>query len=539
MARFDRRELLSLVGALGGTAVAPTAAGRRPAGRRGTGRGDDGRTDRGAGTPGPKDPEPLWQNAYDADARLATGESVVVAVVDGDMYGLDQASGERVWTTTDATSARHRNAVVYVEDGVGFLHGTWGVHVFDPSDGTVRFTVDTDSMPASTERGDGLVAVSDIEGNWYVHEETSGERVNRGAADGRRVHVAGFRDRTLFLNDDRSGVRAVDVDDGTVHWTAADRAYEFGWLGEGALYAGTRTDTAVALDAATGQERWSFTVDDPDADVTFVLPTDAGRFVATPGQVYELDPETHEQRWVYDGGRGIPWFVHLDDERLVVRTRGELHAVDRADGSERWTFRPDAYHLRCVHTGGVFYVVSGGQLTTLSLDGESLATRSVAGPSDPNSLPAVAAASDAVAVANGSHLSGWPVNDVPSPTVSLDGTPRPGEPVTLEASVDDEADPSELEYEWVLDDDVTATGRSVEHTYEETGNYTVELTVTDPFGVAGTTTRAFEVSERTPTATPSPTSGPGDSAAPVPGFGLGVAGLALGAVGAWLRRRTE
>lgn len=72
---------------------------------------------------------------------------------------------------------------------------------------------------------------------------------------------------------------------------------------------------------------------------------------------------------------------------------------------------------------------------------------------------------------------------------------RPDETVTLDASGSHDPDGGDLGFAWDLGDGTTATGPTVEHAYDATGNVTVSLTVTDDEGTTNTTEVPIAVAE--------------------------------------------
>ncbi|WP_330632874.1 glycosyl hydrolase family 18 protein [Halocatena halophila] len=83
-----------------------------------------------------------------------------------------------------------------------------------------------------------------------------------------------------------------------------------------------------------------------------------------------------------------------------------------------------------------------------------------------------------------------------SPTASFTVTPvspTPGESVTLDASDSADTDGSIQSYDWSLGDGTSATGQTVSHTYDGTGEYTVSLTVTDDGGATATDSTTLTV----------------------------------------------
>ena len=71
----------------------------------------------------------------------------------------------------------------------------------------------------------------------------------------------------------------------------------------------------------------------------------------------------------------------------------------------------------------------------------------------------------------------------------------PGETITFDASNSTDSDGTIERYEWNFDDGTTATGETVAHSYDGTGEKVVELTVTDDAGATGTDTVTVEVIE--------------------------------------------
>jgi len=67
------------------------------------------------------------------------------------------------------------------------------------------------------------------------------------------------------------------------------------------------------------------------------------------------------------------------------------------------------------------------------------------------------------------------------PNAAFSATPESGDPLTalLDASESNDPDGEIISFEWDLGDGTTATGVNVSHTYNDTGTFTIKLTVTD------------------------------------------------------------
>ncbi|MFP4050664.1 MAG: NosD domain-containing protein [Thermoplasmata archaeon] len=85
-------------------------------------------------------------------------------------------------------------------------------------------------------------------------------------------------------------------------------------------------------------------------------------------------------------------------------------------------------------------------------------------------------------------------DDTESPTADArsDKTVKVGEEFTLDGSGSSDNEKI-VSYEWDLGDGTTGTGESVTHTFEETGNYTITLTVTDEAGNTDTYEKSIRV----------------------------------------------
>jgi outer membrane protein assembly factor BamB len=229
----------------------------------------------------------------------AAGGAVYVGVKTGGDSGrvlaFDAKSGERHWNgSVDnlASAMAAADGTLYAANG--------GLAAIDPADGSVRWEFD--------DRG----------GATFTIVVAPGEQL---AADGRRVVY--------------DGVVALAPVDGSVEWRA-DTGFSTNAgpaLGNETVYVGgDNGDGLVALDAASGDVRWTRTFGQ-SAGVVGVRPTDRSVLVATGtagvggefGTVYELDSEDgierREMRFdapVRGTTTGGDWFVVRTSEGAVV-----------------------------------------------------------------------------------------------------------------------------------------------------------------------------------------------------------------------------
>lgn len=166
-------------------------------------------------------------------------------------------------------------------------------------------------------------------------------------------------DGRLYLSDSKGTFHAYRIDDGGSVWSSAarypepSRAIAVG----GSLYFGTGDGFVVALDAATGIERWRLRppgathVDAPAfADGRLFAGTDGAGFVA-------IDPAGPRVIWTGETGtedtgsatvsNGIAWI----GANAAANVTGTLHAFDAATGRALWTAADPALGMPTVASG--------------------------------------------------------------------------------------------------------------------------------------------------------------------------------------------
>ena len=105
-----------------------------------------------------------------------------------------------------------------------------------------------------------------------------------------------------------------------------------------------------------------------------------------------------------------------------------------------------------------------------------------------------------------------------APTAIIKSFPASGTPplaVTFDASTSTDPQNNPLTYLWEFPDGSTSTRGVTSRTFSIAGTYLIRLTVTDPFGLTGSTTATITVGEP-PTPTPTPTATPTATPTPTP-----------------------
>jgi PKD repeat protein len=92
-------------------------------------------------------------------------------------------------------------------------------------------------------------------------------------------------------------------------------------------------------------------------------------------------------------------------------------------------------------------------------------------------------------------------NDPPTAVLDVEpSNPPPGSPVQLEATASSDPDGQIETYAWTADGQDVGQGPQITHAFDEPGEHTASLTVTDDDGLADTATETLAVQPRDPTA---------------------------------------
>lgn len=189
---------------------------------------------------------------------------------------------------------------------------------------------------------DSVVVIATLRGEILVFDARTGARLG-GLGLGETITGSpALSGDTLYVPfaNARTSVLAYDLRRGTTLWRASCGDVEASLLlAAGCVYAATTGGTLVCLDAATGAERWTFTLPDnrarkgirsaPAADGSLVV------FGADDGYVYALDAATGAERRRWNTGAPVTASPALVQGLvLAANLRGDLLALDSA--AVRW-----------------------------------------------------------------------------------------------------------------------------------------------------------------------------------------------------------
>lgn len=200
----------------------------------------------------------------------------------------------------------------------------------------------------------------------------------------------------VYVGSDDKDMHALDARTGNHKWTFTTHGTVNSWptVVEGVVYFGSDDGNVYAVDAGTGNRKWAFTpsihpypVDESPAVVGGIV------YIGSSNHVHALDAATGAVKWKFerpDINEGFSSTAVVDGVVYVGGTTN-VYALDAATGNQRWVSTPgsDRAFSSPVVTNGVVYTGTRGNVYALdaATGNQKWASRV---DSDFFSLPAVA-----------------------------------------------------------------------------------------------------------------------------------------------------
>ncbi|MET7477360.1 PQQ-binding-like beta-propeller repeat protein [Streptomyces sp. NPDC005648] len=298
-----------------------------------------------------------------------------VYVVGLRVWAVEAADGLVRWSTSEighlAAPAASGDTVYVAGQG---RYGGNKFYALDTADGRVRWRRRIPAVSlTSPVVADGLVHHVDGSRHLRTFDAATGRRRRRVRYRRGGANLAGpvLADGTLYVVEDGGTVRALDPATGAVRWqrpTGVDGAVT-PLVHDGTLYLGGRHHREVhALDAATGEQRWSawpYLVRG-GFDTTPAIHGDTLYIAGSDSRLYALNATTGKARWRVTADSSIRSAPVVADGKVYFGTRlGQVWAIRADNGQVRWQAKAGGDVRSLAVADGRVHVCSDTHLYTL------------------------------------------------------------------------------------------------------------------------------------------------------------------------------
>ncbi len=269
----------------------------------------------------------------------------------------------------------------------GFVYfGAWdgNVYALDAATGNCLWDFETDApIIGGLVLANGRLFTASTDGNLYALDPVTGDEIDHVHAGDVWSRPA-FADGVLYVADVDGELRAFNAETLDEVWNEPF-SVSAGFLTDPVLLNGTIVvgglgQRLYGVDAATGDERWSF---DGATNWFWGRPLAAGDLVYATNldsRVFAIDAATGERLWQFDGLapiRGGP--VISDGVLIAADDKGNVYGIDPQSGDQVWNgpteidkkVLADPYVLA---DGSVMIVTTGGDTFTVSPEDGRLTT---------------------------------------------------------------------------------------------------------------------------------------------------------------------
>ena len=197
------------------------------------------------------------------------------------------------------------------------------------------------------------------------------------AVDEERVVVASQIPPSGFLGRPRNIVWALELDTGREFWRFDDAAGQYvegGALGGGLFVIGNSDGNVYALDAESGDLRWTFETGHRVWATPLIL-SDTVYIGSMDRHLYALDLSDGDVRWDFHAGGAFAGTPALWNGTLYIGAFDDkLYAIDADTGTERWNFTGENWFWGgpVVYDGIIYAADASGNVYALDDTGEQI-----------------------------------------------------------------------------------------------------------------------------------------------------------------------
>ena len=291
--------------------------------------------------------EKVWTQDVNGDvggtSPLISGETVLVANLEGEVHALSLLDGEQLSTGEfgdgiEGTPALHESTLY-----VPVAKGDEAVVAYDLIRGKNRWAREGRPLLAGLLYANDLVVGADDRGQVTAWEASSGQvEWNHALQPVTTVHAAPLSPRpgAVLVADASGGVQMLNVQAGNVYWkTTLDAPVYVSPASSGSTaYIATTRGRFYALSVEDGDEQWRYAL--PDSTVRLAAPAvreDLVVFGASDGNIRALDPRTGRLLWSFDAKEPVTAAPLLAGQTVYAGAmNGNLYAIDAATGRQLW-----------------------------------------------------------------------------------------------------------------------------------------------------------------------------------------------------------
>ncbi len=410
---------------------------------------------------GPQNNTLYWQyktgNEIVASPVLGTDTTIYVGDISGKFYAINP-DGTTKWTYStggeiSATAAIDTNGVIYVGSDDKYLYAI-------QNNGTLKWRYRTSGSISSSpviNPQDGAIYFGSEDKKLYALDPT-----------GKLTWKAGL-DEPVWSSP------ALDANN--------------------ILYVGTLGGTLYAINAADGNEKWTYEIEDIIVGSPAIDEKNGLILIGFGnGEVCALSKDTGSLKWKYttnDGISSIPAIDTATDANAVYvgSEDGSLYSLNRTTGLLNWKYATGnaiTSSPAIDKNGNIYFGSTNNNIYSITKKGTLLWTYTVQ--DEIHSSPAISSNGLLYIGSSDGYLYAIGAESTATLTAGFTASPTTGEmPLTVQFI--DQSVGNIFSWLWDFGDGATDTAQNPTHTYNSSGNYAVSLTVT---GLGGSDTETKE-----------------------------------------------
>lgn len=278
-------------------------------------------------------------------------DTIYVGGYDGIMRAINANGSQRWQFPTEANLAVYGPIVptaLVVNNTVYYGDNMHNFYALDAATGAKKWQFLTQNkIWSGAVYANGTLYFGSLDHNLYALDAETGAQKWKTTAGGLIAGSPRVQDGVVYVGA-LNTLLAVDASSGAIKWTfKSPNPNEWLWaqptIANNTVYIGSLTGNMYALDAATGNRRWTFPLTSgAEIRSALVVDGDTGYFGASDQNVYAINLTNGQLKWkTADKALAGPIYTtpYLRDGILYIPVQGHnMYALNAADGSRKWCF---------------------------------------------------------------------------------------------------------------------------------------------------------------------------------------------------------